>query len=98
MVLVSSSLTAVVSRLLKTGQAHILFPLGAHLPAHSAAMTLNNKTKTSVERVPNGHRRAGSYPGSGSYITDTRPRPRICGYVRRLSRSTLNALHSEEKR
>jgi hypothetical protein len=61
-------------------------------------MTLNNNTKAFVERVPNGHRRAGSHPGSGSYITDTRPKPRNCGYVRRLSRSTLNVLPSEEER
>ena len=62
MVLVSSSLTAVVPRLLKTGQAHILFPLGAHLPAHSAAMTLNNKTKASVEGVLMGIVEPGPIP------------------------------------
>ena len=33
-------------------------------------MTLNNNTKASVERVRNGHRRAGPDAGSGGYSID----------------------------
>ena len=40
----------------------------------------------------------GHIPEAAADITDTRPMPRNCGYVRGLSRSTLNALHSEEER
>jgi hypothetical protein len=61
-------------------------------------MTLSKKTRRLSSECAMDIVEPGPHPGSGSYITDTRPKPRNCGYVRRLSRSKLNALQSEEKR